>query len=108
MKHALPLAILLLILSCAGPPAEPEAPAAPNIIIILADDLGYGDVGANGGKVIRTPHIDELAEQGVRLTDGYVSHPVCSPSRAGLYTGRYQQRFGFEYNVAGRDVEVER
>ena len=71
---------------------------------MMADDLGWGDIGANGGKVIQTPHIDSLAEQGVLLTDGYVSAAVCSPSRAGLYTGRHQQRHGFEFNIAGRDT----
>ena len=73
---------------------------------MMADDLGWGDIGANGGKVIQTPHIDVLAEQGVLLTDGYVSAAVCSPSRAGLYTGRHQQRHGFEFNIAGRDTEM--
>ena len=73
---------------------------------MMADDLGWGDIGANGGKVIQTPHIDALAEQGVPLTDEYVPAPVCSPSRAGLYTGRQQQRHGFEFNIAGRDTEM--
>lgn len=77
--------------------------AQPNVVLILADDLGYGDIGANGGKAVATPHIDALARRGVRLTQGYVSHPVCSPSRAGLVTGRYQQRHGWEFNPAGRD-----
>ena len=77
--------------------------AQPNVVLILADDLGYGDIGANGGETIATPHIDALARRGVRLTQGYVSHPVCSPSRAGLLTGRYQQRHGWEFNPAGRD-----
>ena len=73
-------------------------PPPPNVIIILADDLGYGDIGVNGSTVIWTPHIDELAANGIRLTDGYASAAVCSPMRAGLYTGRYQNRFGYEYN----------
>ena len=70
----------------------------PNVVLIIADDLGYGDVGAYGGEVIATPHIDALAASGARLTDGHVSAAVCSPSRAGLMTGRYQSRFGYEYN----------
>ena len=74
------------------------ATAAPNIIIFLADDLGYADIGANGCKDIPTPNIDSLAKNGVRFTDGYANHPVCSPSRAGLMSGRYQHRFGFEHN----------
>lgn len=70
----------------------------PNIIIFLADDLGYADIGVNGCKDIPTPHVDALANNGVRFTDGYATHPVCSPSRAGLMSGMYQHRFGFEHN----------
>ncbi len=72
----------------------------PNILLIVADDLGYGDVGVHGCKDIPTPHIDSIARDGVRFTDGYVSAPVCAPSRAGLMTGRYQDRFGFQGNPA--------
>ncbi|MEO6785129.1 MAG: sulfatase-like hydrolase/transferase [Chthoniobacteraceae bacterium] len=57
---------------------------------MLADDLGFADVGFNGYKDIPTPHIDSLAQHGVRCVNGYVSHPFCSPTRAGLLTGRYQ------------------
>ena len=70
----------------------------PNLIIILTDDQGYNDVGFNGCSDIPTPHLDQLAADGVRFTDGYVSFPVCGPSRAGLLTGRYQDRFGFTTN----------
>jgi arylsulfatase A-like enzyme len=70
----------------------------PNIIVILADDLGYADLGCQGCKDIPTPNIDSLAKNGVRFTDAYVSCPVCSPTRAGLMTGRYQERFGHEFN----------
>lgn len=76
------------------------AASRPNIIVILADDLGYADVGFNGCQDIPTPHIDSLAKNGVRFSNGYVSHPFCSPTRAGLMTGRYQQRFGHENNPA--------
>src|SRR5262245_2502087 len=72
----------------------------PNFIVILADDLGYADLGCEGCKDIPTPNIDSLARNGVRFTNGYVSSPVCSPSRAGLMTGRYQERFGYEFNLA--------
>ena len=65
----------------------------PNIIIILADDLGYADVGFNGCKDIPTPNIDRIAKNGVKFTNGYVCFSVCGPSRAGLLTGRYPQRF---------------
>ena len=77
----------------AGPAiAAPETP--PNIVLILADDLGYGDIGAYGARLIKTPNIDRLAEEGVRLTDFYASSNVCTPSRAGLLTGRYAVRDG--------------
>ncbi|WMI65966.1 sulfatase-like hydrolase/transferase [Aestuariibaculum sp. YM273] len=71
---------------------------SPNLIVILADDLGYGDVGFNGCKDIPTPNIDRIASQGVKFTNGYVSYAVCGPSRAGLITGRYQDQFGFSRN----------
>jgi arylsulfatase A-like enzyme len=77
---------------------ETSAPRRPNIIVILADDLGYADLGCQGMKDIPTPHIDSLAKDGIRCTSAYVSCPVCSPTRAGLMTGRYQQRFGHEFN----------
>jgi arylsulfatase A-like enzyme len=72
----------------------------PNILVILADDLGYGDCGFQGGKDIPTPNLDALAKRSVRCTNGYVTHPFCSPTRAGLLTGRYQQHFGHEMNPA--------
>src|SRR5262245_66531660 len=70
----------------------------PNIIVIVCDDMGYGDLGVQGGREIPTPNLDALANAGVRCTSGYVSGPYCSPTRAGLLTGRYQQRFGHEFN----------
>jgi len=70
----------------------------PNLIIILTDDQGYADVGFNGSNDILTPNLDTIAANGVRFTNGYVSYPVCAPSRAGLLTGRYQGRFGFTTN----------
>lgn len=70
----------------------------PNVIVIIADDLGYGDVGFNGSTEIPTPNIDRIANEGVMFTRGYVTFPVCGPSRAGLLTGRHQSRFGFERN----------
>ena len=72
----------------------PGSHKKPNIIVILADDLGYGDVGAYGNKTLDTPHIDQLAVDGVRLSSFYSSAPICSPSRAGLLTGRYPVRSG--------------
>jgi arylsulfatase A-like enzyme len=78
--------------------AAAQSPRRPNVIIILADDLGYGDLSIHGSRDVSTPHIDSIARTGVRCTGGYVSAPYCSPSRAGLLTGRYQQRFGHEFN----------
>ncbi len=78
--------------------AAPALAARPNILIIVGDDMGYADIGVHGCKDIPTPHIDSLAKHGVRCTNGYVSGPYCSPTRAGLMTGRYQQRFGHEFN----------
>jgi len=78
-----------------------ESPAAaekPNIVLILADDLGYNDLGIQGCKDIPTPNIDSIGHNGARFTQGYVSCPLCAPTRAGLMTGRYQQRFGLENN----------
>jgi arylsulfatase A-like enzyme len=79
----------------------------PNIIVILADDLGYADISAYGVHRVNTPNIDSIGDEGIKFTDGYASAPVCAPSRAGLQTGRYQERFGFEYNdgPATRDVQ---
>jgi arylsulfatase A-like enzyme len=71
----------------------------PNIIVIISDDAGYADFSVHGSKQFLTPRIDSIARNGVRFTDGYVSAPVCSPTRAGLLTGRYQQRFGHELNI---------
>jgi arylsulfatase A len=71
----------------------------PNIVIVLADDLGYGDVGSYGAKLIKTPSIDRMAKEGARLTSFYASANICTPSRAGLMTGRYPIRTGLAYQV---------
>ncbi|MEI7730344.1 MAG: sulfatase-like hydrolase/transferase [Verrucomicrobiota bacterium] len=73
-------------------------PSKPNVLLIVSDDHGYADVGFQGCQDIPTPHLDRLAREGIHCTSGYVSHPFCSPTRAGLMTGRYQQRFGHENN----------
>ena len=78
--------------------ADAVAADRPNIVVILADDLGYGDIGIYGCKDIPTPNIDSLAINGVRCTDGHSNHSFCAPTRAAFLTGRYQHRFGFEYN----------
>ena len=85
--------VLLAVIPLALPPSVGVA-ASPNLVVILADDLGYADVGFNGCPDIPTPNIDRIASEGVRCTSGYVTYSVCGPSRAGLITGRYQDRFG--------------
>jgi arylsulfatase A-like enzyme len=72
--------------------------AQPNVLVIIADDLGYADIGVHGGNTVPTPNIDALAASGVRCTNGYVTAPYCSPSRAGFLTGKAQTRFGHEFN----------
>ena len=81
--------------------AEPQRPDRPNIVVLLADDLGYGELGCQGNPEIPTPHIDSIAASGIRFTAGYVTAAYCSPSRAGLMTGRFPTRFGYEFNPIG-------
>ncbi len=92
MRPLLFLASLLLTASALA--------AKPNVLLIIADDLGYNDVGFQGSKEITTPNLDRLAARSLVCTNGYVSHPFCSPTRAGIMTGRYQHRFGHENNPA--------
>src|SRR4051794_14922248 len=82
------------------------ADAKPNIIVIVGDDMGYADIGVHGCRDIPTPNIDKLAAAGTRCTNGYVSGPYCSPTRAGLLTGRYQTRFGHEFNPGGEEPKA--
>ncbi len=98
-------ALLLLFSLAFGFPvfAEQKKPK-PNVIVIVADDLGYADLSCQISKDVSTPNIDSIAKAGVRFTSGYVSCPVCSPTRAGLMTGRYQQRFGHEFNPGPPDI----
>ncbi len=90
----LPVVALFVVSS----PASAAETKKPNILFIVGDDMGYADVGFNGCKDIPTPNLDSLAKSGVQFKNGYVSAPYCSPSRAGLLTGRYQQKFGHEFN----------
>ena len=96
--------VCVLLFTCAAYAAESK----PNVLILLADDLGYADIGAQGCTDIPTPHIDSLAKNGVRCTSGYVSSCMCSPSRAGLMTGRSQSRFGHEINWEGNGPSGEK
>jgi arylsulfatase A-like enzyme len=84
---------LLLLSTATGFAAAPTAPTRPNIILILADDMGYGDLGCYGGKQTPTPRIDRLAAEGTRFTQYYSASPICSPSRCGIITGMYPARW---------------
>ncbi|MDZ4405355.1 sulfatase-like hydrolase/transferase [Prosthecobacter sp.] len=96
------LALFLFALCSTLFAAQPDSAKAPtdkpNILVIIADDLGYADIGVHCGKEVPTPNIDALAASGVRCTNGYVTAPYCSPSRAGFLTGKSQTRFGHEFN----------
>ncbi len=101
-RIVVPLALLVssfTILRAADAPAGQK----PNILFIVGDDMGYGDVGFHNCRDIPTPNLDSLAKSGVHFTSGYVSGPYCSPTRAGLLTGRYQERFGHEFNPNGKN-----
>lgn len=96
-------AVLVLLAAGLDPlrAADSPRPARPNILVIVADDLGYADVGFHGGREIPTPNLDALAAAGVRFTSGYVTGPYCSPTRAAFLAGRHQARFGHEFNPSG-------
>ena len=91
------LAFALASLRAAEPPPRAVSPSNPNVIVILADDLGYSDLGCYGSTTIATPRLDQMAREGLRFTDAYAAAPFCSPSRAGLLTGRLPARAGLPY-----------
>ncbi|WP_442505247.1 sulfatase-like hydrolase/transferase [Novipirellula sp. SH528] len=101
------LLVVLPVIALVCLSAIVQANERPNIVVIVADDLGFSDVGFNGCKEIPTPHLDELAADGIIFDAGYASHPYCSPSRAGLLAGRYQQRFGHECNPGADEDDVD-
>ena len=108
MKPTNPLLTYLLFLLAFASIGNTNTYAAdrqPNVVLLLADDLGYGELGCQGNREIPTPHIDSIAAGGVRFTNGYVTAAFCSASRAGLLTGRYQTRFGYEFNPTGHRNE---
>lgn len=99
------LAALFVLICVSHVSIADESARQPNIVILLADDLGYGELGCQGNDQIPTPHIDSIARDGVRFTNGYVTAAFCSASRAGLMTGKYQTRFGYEFNPIGAKNE---
>ena len=93
------ITVAIALLALAGSPAAQSpagTPSRPNVVLILTDDLGWADIGSYGATDIRTPNIDSLARDGVKLTDFYSNGVLCTPTRAGLISGRYQQRYGLE------------
>jgi arylsulfatase A-like enzyme len=98
LNHTVFLVFNLLLFSLLTVSGESNL-KKPNLIIILADDLGYADLGMHGSKQIPTPHIDKLGKEGIVFSSGYVSSAVCSPSRAGLLTGKNQLGFGYNNNL---------
>jgi arylsulfatase A-like enzyme len=102
LNFSILLTVTITFLGCKDAPKKVSQKDHPNVIVIMTDDLGYVDVGFNGSIDIPTPNIDRIARQGVKFTNGYTPYSVCSPSRAGFITGRYQQRFGYERNAQYR------
>ncbi|MBK6496242.1 MAG: sulfatase-like hydrolase/transferase [Gemmatimonadetes bacterium] len=106
-----PLVLGSMLIVAVSLPGEAGAQAGnaqrPNVVLIITDDVGYGDLGSYGAPDVKTPHIDGLATDGVRLTDFYANGATCTPTRTGLISGRYQQRFGLEAPLGG-SVDLER
>jgi arylsulfatase len=104
MKRLFLLASLLACaaFSHAAAPAKPIAGAQPNIVFILTDDQGYGDISAHGNPILKTPHLDRLRAEGVRFTDFHVS-PTCSPTRSALLTGRHEFKNGITHTILERE-----
>src|SRR3970040_1503334 len=94
------IVLLTAVLAAAGSIGPAGAQSGdlrrPNVVLIMTDDVGYGDFGSYGAPDVKTPHIDSLARDGVRLTDFYANGATCTPTRTGLISGRYQQRFALE------------
>jgi arylsulfatase A-like enzyme len=108
MKLSRLLSVVFAGVIATGSSIAGAADGKPNVLVILGDDLGYGELSCQGfTPQIPTPNIDSIAKNGVRFTNGYVSGPYCSPTRAGFMTGRYQERFGHEFNPGPAEAAVE-
>ena len=109
MSRCVAVLTLLVGVALAAPTRAQDPAERPNVVLIMTDDGGYGDLPSYGGRDLRTPHIDRLVREGVRLTDFYANGATCTPTRAGLITGRYQQRVQLEYPLGAQpDVDRER
>src|SRR5687768_18056577 len=97
MRPMITLAAALLLLTSPATGLQQSRAARPNVVLIMTDDAGYADIGSYGAPDIRTPNIDSLARDGVKLTDFYANAMSCTPTRAGLISGRYQQRYGIDF-----------
>src|SRR5918999_4961207 len=100
--------VFILAALILGASAQAPAQRPPNVVLIMMDDLGYGDLGSYGASDAKTPNLDRLAREGVRLTDAYANGPVCTPTRAAFITGRYQQRVGLEWALTETPSDQER
>lgn len=102
--HCAAIGIGCLVINTLSTPATasaPDLPQPPNVLLLVADDLGYAELGCQGNDSIKTPKIDAFSQSAVRCTQAYVTAPNCSPSRAGFLTGRIPLRFGYEFNPIG-------
>lgn len=88
--------------------AQAGSAQRPNVVLIITDDVGYGDFGSYGARDVKTPNVDGLVRDGVRLTDFYANGATCTSTRAGLISGRYQQRFALEWPLGQRATDAER
>ncbi|MDB6028744.1 MAG: N-acetylgalactosamine-6-sulfatase, partial [Verrucomicrobiales bacterium] len=103
MRFSITLAALLVLLCAANAFAAIKETRRPNILLISADNLGYGDLGCYGNTAIKTPNLDQLAREGVRCTEFYVAAASCTPSRASLLTGRHPERNGLNHQLGGKE-----
>ena len=101
MRRTITLAAALLLITSSATGLQQSPPARANVVLIMTDDAGYADTGSYGAPDVRTPNIDSLARDGAKLTDFYANAMSCTPTRVGLISGRYQQRYGLEYPLPG-------
>jgi arylsulfatase A-like enzyme len=108
MRPATVIVLTVLVVAGISAQRDPSTARKPNVLLIITDDVGYGDFGSYGAPDIKTPNVDRLAKEGVRFTDFYANGAVCTPTRAGLISGRYQQRVGLEQALSTSAVDLQR